>query len=115
MNSGRYRHIVEIISMEETDEKDELGDKITKEVVKKQLFASFENKTGNMLYGRVGDSKLANTTHKISFRYDNYPNLTEDDIIRINGQRYRINYIDDLDNRHEIIEVFLERYNLRRE
>ena len=66
-----------------------------------------------MLYGRAGDSKLANTTHKISYRYDNYPEINEKQTIRIGKDDYSIEYIDDLDNRHEEIEVFLSRIKLR--
>ena len=113
-NSGKYRHIVEVIETEGTGEKNKLGEEIMQDVVKATIFASFENKTGNMLYGRAGDSKLANTTHKITYRYDNYPLLNEKQKIRINNQMYAIEYIDDLDNRHEVIEVFLSRDNLRK-
>lgn len=114
MDSGKLRHLIEIISTEETEETDELGENITQDVVKAQIFAEFENKTGSMLYGRAGDSKMANTTHKISYRYDNYPDLNESQKIRINNQMYKINYIDDLDNKHEKLEVFLQRDNLRK-
>lgn len=114
LNSAKFRHIVEIIEQEKTDKKNKLGEQITRKVVKATIFASFENKTGNMLYGRAGDSKLSNTTHKISYRYENYPYLKETQTIRINNQNYNIEYIDDLDNKHEIIEVFLSRDNLRR-
>jgi SPP1 family predicted phage head-tail adaptor len=114
LNSGNYRQLIEILEYRKTGDKNELGEDIYIWVVVKQIFGSFENRTGNMLYGRAGDSKLANTTHKLSYRYANYPMLNEDNKLRIEGRTYKIDYIDDLDNRHETIEAFLHRDNLRK-
>jgi len=113
-NSGNYRHYVEVLEKKETDKIDRSGQEVLENVVVGDFFADFENKTGNMLYGRAGDSKLAKTTHKISYRYLNFPNLTEEHLLRINGQIYKIEYIDNLDNLNDKMEVFLQKENLRK-
>ncbi len=113
VNSGKYRHYVEVMERVETGEVDKLGEKKTEWKVKKGFFAEFVNRTGNMMYGRAGDSKLANTTHKISYRYDNCPWLDETYLLRIAGCWYAIEYVDNLDNRCETMEVFISRDNLR--
>lgn len=113
-NSGEYRHYCEVIEKQETNQTDRSGQKIIKEVVIGDFFCDFENKTGNMLYGRAGDSKLAKTTHKISYRYMNFPELTEEHLLRINGQTFKIEYIDNLDNMNDKMEVFVQRENLRK-
>lgn len=113
MNSGCYRHIIEVYDYQETDKENELGEKIRELVKVGQFFGSFQNKTGHMLYGRIADTKLASTTHKISYRFDNFPTLNEDNILKINNDYYKIDYIDNLDNMGVTMEVFLTRDNLR--
>lgn len=114
INSGNYRQLIEVLDYRKTGDKNELGEDIMVWVSVGKIFGCFENRTGNMLYGRDGDSKLAKTTHKISYRFANYPMLNEDNKLRIEGRTYVIDYIDDLDNRHEVIEVFAHRDNLRK-
>lgn len=114
MNPGIFKHLADILEKKTTGKKNKLGEQTFEYIpIVQNLFVSFESKTGNMLYGRSGDSKLAKTTHKITYRYLNYPNLNENHIIRINNQLYKIEYIDNVDNKNEIMEVFLARDNLR--
>lgn len=113
MNSGDFRHFVEVFEEVESEEKNALGENELKETKIGDFFAEFKNKTGNMLYGRSADSKLANTTHKITYRYDNFPNLCEKHFLKIKGETFSIEYIDNLDNKNELMEVFLSRDNLR--
>lgn len=113
MNSGDFRHFVEVFEETESEEKNALGENQLKETKIGDFFAEFKNKTGNMLYGRSADSKLANTTHKITYRYDNFPNLSEKHFLKIKGETFSIEYIDNLDNKNELMEVFLSRDNLR--
>ena len=112
-NSGDFRHLVEVLEKTETGKIDRSGQEIFEYITVGSFFADFKNKTGNMLYGRAGDSKLAKTTHKITYRYQNFPNLNEEQIIKINNQTYKIEYIDNLDNMNDKMEVFLSRDNLR--
>lgn len=113
-NSGEYRHYCEVIEKQAGEETDRSGQEKIEEIVVSGFFCDFVNKTGNMLYGRAGDSKLANTTHKITYRYMNFPDLTEEHLLRINGQTYKIEYIDNLDNLNDKMEVFVKRENLRK-
>ena len=114
MNPGIFKHLADILEKKSTGRKNKLGEEIFEYTpVEKNLFVNFQSKTGNMLYGRSGDSKLAKTTHKISYRYLNFPNLNEDHIIRINNQIYKIEYLDNIDNKNEIMEAFLSKDNLR--
>lgn len=111
MNSGKLNHYIKVLEKLPTEKKNILGENILEFQEVNGFWGSFENKTGSMLYGRSADSKLAKTTHKITYRYMNYPTLNTDQVIQIDNTLFDIEYIDDLDNKHEIMEVFLSRRN----
>jgi len=107
MNSGEFRYLIQVMERQPTGNKNILDEDILgyKEIAR--FWGKFENRTGCMLYGRAADTKLAKTTHKITYRYMNYPELSIKHIIKIDNTLYNIEYIDDLDNRHEVMEVFV--------
>ncbi len=71
MNPGKLRHLADILEKKPTGQRNKLGEEIYEYIpVEQNLFVSFGSKTGNMLYGRSGDSKLAKTTHKIFLRHN---------------------------------------------
>lgn len=111
MNSGTFRHYIIVLEKLPTNKKNILDENILEFQEVKSFWGSYENKTGSMLYGKSADSKLAKTTHKITYRYMNYPELNVSQIIKIGDSLFDIEYIDDLNNRHEIMEVFLSRRN----
>lgn len=107
MNSGKFRHKAQIWSNESEGKTNKLGEKIYIPVKKAELFVKFENRTGAMLYGKSAGTKTAKSTHKISLRYKSYPFLDYGNYFVINNQRFDIEYIDNLDNRNELLEVFV--------
>lgn len=118
MNSGKFRHLIEIWGeadkvikgvdgKPDTIAKNSIGEPIKEEQKLDSVFASFESKSGSMLYGRPADTKLSKTTHKITYRYLNYPDLSDKNFIMFKGKRYEIDYVDNKDEMDEIMEVFV--------
>ncbi len=71
------------------------------------FFAEVTSKSGSMLYSRPADTILAKTTHKIVYRYDNFPGLTEEHYIKINGKKYDIDYCDNRNLENKWMDVFV--------
>lgn len=87
--------------------KDNLGHQIFEKYKITDIFAEISSKSGSMLYGRPADTILAKTTHKIVYRYENFPDLTEENFIRINGKRFNIEYCDNRNMENVWMDVFV--------
>ena len=111
MNSGKFRHYVVVLEKLPTGKKNIIDEDILEFKKIGGFWGEFKNRTGSMLYGRNADTKLAKTTHKLTYRYLNYPQLDTNQVLQIDNFLYDIEYVDDLDNRHEVMEVFLSRRN----
>lgn len=111
MNSGKFRHYVIVLEKLPTGKKNIIDEDILEFKKVGGFWGEFKNRTGSMLYGRNADTKLAKTTHKLTYRYLNYPQLDTNQVLQIDNFLYDIEYVDDLDNRHEMMEVFLSRRN----
>lgn len=99
---------IEIWKKSQTETKNELGHKISQDKrVVECIFAEVTSKSGSMLYGRPADTKLSKTTHKIVYRYDNFPNLTEEYYIKINNKKYEIDYCDNRNMENLWMDVFV--------
>lgn len=72
----------------------------------KDVWAAVIPQTGSLLRGRVADTTLARTTHKIVTRYDTA--ITTDCWFIISGVKYNILYPMDPYLNHERLEVFCE-------
>lgn len=107
LNSGHYRHPIEIFKLKSTGETDSYGSEIVNGVFVKRIFASVQSKTGSMLYGRPADTKLSKTTHKIEYRYRNFPELNEKYYIKYRNERYDIEYCDNRNCANEVMDVFV--------
>lgn len=96
----------EIWANVQEEEKDELGQlpRANKKVA--DVWAGVIPQTGSLLSGRVADTQLSKTTHKVVIRYRR--GLTPDMWLMIEGQRYEILYILDPYLAHERLEVFCE-------
>lgn len=71
-----------------------------------EIWAAVIPQTGSLLHGRVADTTLARTTHKIIMRYD--ISLMPDEWFIYEGTKYNILYILDPYLNHERLEVFCE-------
>ncbi len=99
---------IEIWEKSKTETKNELGHKVYKDKqIAACIFAEVTSKSGSMLYGRPADTILAKTTHKIVYRYDNFPGLTEEHYIKINGKKYDIDYCDNRNLENKWMDVFV--------
>lgn len=112
LNSGQYRHPIEIYELKSTDKTDDYGTEIVDGVFVKRIFASIQSKSGSMLYGRPADTKLSKTTHKIEYRYNNFPDLNEKYYIMYKNERYDIEYCDNRNCSNEIMDVFVVKNSL---
>lgn len=87
-------------------EENDLGQRSLQAEKVSDVWAAVIPQTGTLLRGRVVDTTLARTTHKIILRYD--ATLQVDEWFVYGGQRYNILYILDPYLNHERLEVFCE-------
>ena len=87
-------------------EKDELGQYPVGEQTVATVWAGVTPQTGSLLSGRVAETQLSRTTHKVVIRYRK--DVTPDMWLIIGGQRYDILYILDPYLQHERLEIFCE-------
>lgn len=87
-------------------EKDELGQYPVEEQTVATVWAGVTPQTGSLLSGRVAETQLSRTTHKVVIRYRK--DVTPDMWLIIGGQRYDILYILDPYLQHERLEIFCE-------
>lgn len=95
-----------LMVMAESDTKDVLGQYPVTESEVAEFWVSVTPQTGSLLTGRVADTALTKTTHKVTARYRS--DISEDMWLIIDNTRYDILYISDLYLRHEILEIFCE-------
>lgn len=97
---------VEIWHSVKSSTRDELGQYPVVDELYTTVWAGVVPQTGNLLNGRVADTTLARTTHKIIMRYRN--DIKPDMWVMFEGVRYNILYVLDPYSNHERLEVFAE-------
>ncbi|MBD9247272.1 MAG: head-tail adaptor protein [Clostridiales bacterium] len=100
------RHRAAIRRMVTATERDELGQYPVLENTVCTVWCAVVPQTGSLLSGRVADTQISRTTHKVVIRYR--PGITEDMWMEIGGVRYDVLYILDPYLRHETLELFCE-------
>lgn len=105
-HSTKMRTRAELWKMKISTEKDELGQYPISPIRVCHLWAAVAPQTGSLLSGRLADTQLSKTTHKVTVRFRR--DITPDMWIVIDGQRYDILYILDPYLRHETLELFCE-------
>ncbi len=104
--ASMLQHKAEVMFNGESEVMDDLG---TYPIVEKCLdtvYCAVIPQTGSLLSGRVADTTLARTTHKVVTRYRN--DITPDMWLMIDGVRYDILYIMDPYLNKERLEIFCE-------
>lgn len=104
--STRANKRAEIWRKAESEERDALGQKPVRPELVATVWAGVTPQTGSLLTGRVADTAIASTTHKITIRYR--PDVKADMWLVIEGVRYDILYPLDPYLRHETLELFCE-------
>lgn len=109
----RYSHLSSMLNKrgelwhyEKSDTMNELGQYPIEERLKRKLYCGVIPQTGTLLAGRVGDTALTKTTHKVIIRYIDY--LKPDDWFIIDGERYNVIYALDPYLNKERLEVYCE-------
>jgi len=104
--SGRLSKKIELWENVRTDEKNNLGMNIWHEQKIKSLWAEVRPQTGSLLTGRMAESELSRTTHKIIIRYD--AEVTAEKWFLCDGVRYNILYVLNPYLQNDWLEVFCE-------
>ena len=102
--STLLQHEAEIHANRKAKEMNELGQFPIVDTVIGNLYCGVIPQTGTLLSGRVADTTLARTTHKIVCRYRD--DITPDMWLIIEGQRYDILYVMDPYLNKERLEIF---------
>lgn len=107
MNRGKYKHYIEIYEVKKGETVNRLGEKDEKEVKVAGLFACIETRVGGLLTGRPADTVMTSVTHKISWDYNNFPEIRPDKhIIKYCGHTFKVNYSIDDGFKNEELQVF---------
>ena len=104
--STNLRTRAELWHMETATERDDLGQYPVSPKLICRLWAAVTPQTGSLLTGRLADTQISKTTHKVTVRFRR--GITPDMWLLIDGQRYDILYILDPYLRHETLELFCE-------
>ena len=97
MNRGKYNRLITIYERKKGETVNRLGEKVEDEIEVASVFACIETRVGGLLTGRPADTVLTSVTHKISWDYNNFPEILPDKhIIGYQNHRFDVNYsIDD--------------------
>lgn len=104
--SSMLQHKAELWHNREAEEMDELGQYPIEPTLLGQLYCAVIPQTGSLLSGRMADTTLSRTTHKVVIRYRG--DITPDMWLMIEGQRYEILYVLDPYLNKERLEIFCE-------
>jgi len=108
MNRGKYNKLIEIYEIKTGETVNRLGEKEEKEVFVKDVFACIETRVGGFFSGRPARTNIKNGTHKISWDYNNFPEIRPDKhIIKYRGHTFKVNYSIDDGFKNEELQVFV--------
>ncbi len=108
MNRGKYNRYIEIYEIKKGEAVNRLGEKEEVEEKVKGLFACIETRVGGLLTGRPADTIMTSVTHKISWDYNNFPEIRPDKhIIKYQNHVFKVNYSIDDGFKNEELQVFV--------
>ena len=108
MNRGKYNKLIEIYEIKKGETVNRLGEKEEKEVFFFFFFACIETRVGGLLTGRPADTIMTSVTHKISWDYNNFPEIRPDKhVIKYRGHTFKVNYSIDDGFKNEELQVFV--------
>jgi len=108
MNRGKYNRLITIYERKKGENVNRLGEKIEDEIEVVSLFACIETRVGGLLTGRPADTVMTSVTHKISWDYNNFPEILPDKhFIRYDGHDFNVNYSINDGFRNEELQVFV--------
>lgn len=107
VDCGRYNKYITILELQEGEE-NEIGETNQEYRPVKQIFARIESRVGSLLAGRQADTVVSKTTHKISYPFLNFPEISaQKHRIECNKKIYSIDYVLDDDDIDEEMQIFV--------
>lgn len=107
VDCGRYNKYITILELQEGEE-NEIGEKNQEYKPVKKIFARIESRVGSLLTGRQADTVVSKTTHKISYPFLNFPEIsTQKHRIEYKNKQYSIDYVLDDDDMDEEMQIFV--------
>lgn len=107
VDCGKYNKLITIEALTEGEE-NEIGERNSEFLPVKTIFARIESRVGSLLGGRQADTVVSKTTHKISYPFLNFPEITaQNHRISCNGKTYSIDYVLDDDANDEEMQIFV--------
>lgn len=108
MNRGKYNRYIKIYEIKNGDKTNRLGEKEEVEVFVKGLFACIETRVGGLLTGRPADTIMTSVTHKISWDFNNFPEIRPDKhVIKYQNHTFKVNYSIDDGFKNQELQVFV--------
>ncbi len=108
VDCGKYNKWISILELQQSEVENEIGEKDNKYIPVKSMFARIESRVGSLLTGRQADTIVSKTTHKISYPFLNFPEISaQKHRIEWNGKQYSIDYVLDDDDMDEEMQVFV--------
>ncbi len=107
-NRGKYNRLIDIYEVQKSGVKNRLGEEDETEVKVASLFACIETRVGGLLTGRSADTVMTSVTHKISWDYNNFPEILPDKhYIMYQNHKFKVNYSLDDGFKNEELQVFV--------
>lgn len=92
-NRGKYNRLITIYEMQKGEKVNRLGERIEVETPVATFMACIETRVGGLLSGRPADTVMTSVTHKISWDFNNFPEILPDKhIIGFDKHRFDVNY-----------------------
>lgn len=108
MNRGKYNRLIEIYEMQKSEVENRLGEKEEKDVRVASFLACIETRVGGLLSGRPADTVMTSVTHKISWDYNNFPEILPDKhYIKYQNHIFDVNYSLDDGFSNKELQVFV--------
>lgn len=108
MNRGKYNRLIEIWEMRKNGTKNRLGEEEEIEVLVASFLACIETRVGGLLSGRPADTVMTSVTHKITWDYNNFPEILPDKhTIKYKNHTFEVNYSLDDGFSNKELQVFV--------
>lgn len=102
--SGKLNRKIELWRREAGDTRNEIGTKNYSDSKAADVWANIQPQTAKQINGAFAETKLQETTHKITIRYR--PDITHDMWFRYRNERYDIIYILNPSFTDEYLEIY---------
>ena len=107
-NRGKYNRLIDIYEVRKNGNKNRLGEEDEESVKVASIFACIETRVGGLLTGRPADTLMTSVTHKITWDYNNFPEILPDKhFIKYQNHKFNVNYSLNDGFNNEELQVFV--------